>query len=430
MKKLFILFSVVLSFQITSLAQDGWFNVTPSDTVPRLLGVYALDANNIWVTGVDGTILHTIDGGLSWVSIQSNISVGLGKVQFINPDTGWVASSHYIYRTTDGGSSWVQQLYLPNSSDIITDVEFVKGLPGEQVWGYATGGLQSFWKTTDCGETWISNGGACGNGNFNACSFVDKNTGWIVGVPSVSTTASIMRTTDGGGIFEEQINPVSEPYLRDVIFIDSQRGLTVGIYGQTLFTSDGGANWEQRPNGSKTWMRVFLTASGKAWSIGFDGAIAHSNDWGYNWQNQESGVNDLLWGIHFINDNEGWVVGQISSQKGVILNTTNGGVTFVEEEKIYELPTTYSLSNNFPNPFNPTTTIKWQIPEIGFVTLKIYDVLGSEVAALVNEEKPAGEFEVEFNVGRDSSPDIASGIYFYQIKAGDFIQTKKMIFIK
>ena len=162
----FLVTVVFVALSSIAFAQEGWVDVTPSGTVPRLLGVYALDADNIWVTGVDGTILHTIDGGLNWVSVQSGITVGLGKVQFINPDTGWVASSHYIYRTTDGSSSWVEQLYLPNSSDIITDVEFVKGLPGEQVWGYATGGLQSFWKTTDGGETWTSNGGACGNGNF------------------------------------------------------------------------------------------------------------------------------------------------------------------------------------------------------------------------------------------------------------------------
>ena len=416
----------VLFFTLSSFAfaQEGWVDVTPSGTVPRLLGVYALDADNIWVTGVDGTILHTIDGGLNWVSVQSGITVGLGKVQFINPDTGWVASSHYIYRTTDGGSSWVEQLYLPNSSDIITDVEFVRGLPGEPVWGYATGGLQSFWKTTDGGETWTSNGGACGNGNFNACSFVDKNTGWIVGVPSVSTTETIMRTTDGGGTFEEQTNPVSEPYLRDVSFINSQRGLAVGNYGQTILTSNGGANWEQRPNGSKTWMRIFLTETGKAWAIGFDGTISHSDDWGFNWQTQESGVNDLLWGIHFINDNEGWVVGQISSQYGVILHTTTGGLVTEIDEELFT-PVEYSLSQNYPNPFNPSTKFQYSIPQSTKVQIKIFDMLGNEIETLINEEKSVGTYELNWN-----AIGLPSGVYFYQLKAGNFIETKKMILIK
>ena len=164
----------------------------------KLLSMCFVSDNSGYATGVEGKIYHTTDRGLTWPLLPTNITVGLGKVQFINPDTGWVASSHYIYRTTDGGSNWEEQLYLPQPNDVITDIEFVKGLTGEPVYGYATGGLQSFWKTTDGGETWTSHGGACGNGNFNACSFVNKNTGWIVGVPSTLNPETIMRTTDGG----------------------------------------------------------------------------------------------------------------------------------------------------------------------------------------------------------------------------------------
>ncbi len=65
-----------------------------------------------------------------------------------------------------------------------------------------------------------------------------------------------------------------------------------------------------------------------------------------------------------------------------------------------------------------------------FVTLKVYDILGNEVATLVNEEKQPGVYEVEFSVSQDSSPDIASGIYFYQLKAGNFTQAKKMILLR
>jgi hypothetical protein len=88
-------------------------------------------------------------------------------------------------------------------------------------------------------------------------------------------------------------------------------------------------------------------------------------------------------------------------------------------------PNRFSLTQNYPNPFNPTTTIKYKIPEISFVTIKVYDVLGNEVATLVNEEKPAGSYEIEFE-----GISLTSGIYFYKIKAGDFIETKKMIMIK
>jgi hypothetical protein len=98
-------------------------------------------------------------------------------------------------------------------------------------------------------------------------------------------------------------------------------------------------------------------------------------------------------------------------------------ITSVEEDN--QLPTVFSLQQNYPNPFNPMTTIKYEIPELSFVTIKIYDVLGNEIASLVNEEKPVGTYEVEFD-----ATNLPSGIYFYQLSAGDFISTKKMILIK
>jgi hypothetical protein len=85
----------------------------------------------------------------------------------------------------------------------------------------------------------------------------------------------------------------------------------------------------------------------------------------------------------------------------------------------------YSLSQNYPNPFNPNTTIKYQILEMSFVTLKVYDVLGKEVANLVNEEKSIGNYELEFNGNK-----LASGVYFYQLRVDSFIETKKMLLLK
>lgn len=90
-----------------------------------------------------------------------------------------------------------------------------------------------------------------------------------------------------------------------------------------------------------------------------------------------------------------------------------------------KLPVTYDLAQNFPNPFNPSTTIRYQIPKDGVVTLKIYDILGAEAATLVNEEKVAGKYEVNFNANR-----LASGVYIYKIQAGSFVNSKKMLLIK
>jgi len=93
-------------------------------------------------------------------------------------------------------------------------------------------------------------------------------------------------------------------------------------------------------------------------------------------------------------------------------------------------PNQFALSQNYPNPFNPSTVISYQLPVSGQVTLKVYDVLGNEVATLVNEYRDAGNYETEFNVAQESIPTITSGVYFYQLKAGSFVETKKMILLR
>ena len=93
------------------------------------------------------------------------------------------------------------------------------------------------------------------------------------------------------------------------------------------------------------------------------------------------------------------------------------------------LPEIFSLSQNYPNPFNPVTTIKYQIPKVSFVTLKVYDVLGNEIATLVNEEKTAGSYKVEFSA-TGVAIGLPSGVYFYVMQADNFIDTKKLVLIK
>jgi len=90
---------------------------------------------------------------------------------------------------------------------------------------------------------------------------------------------------------------------------------------------------------------------------------------------------------------------------------------------------TFNLEQNYPNPFNPTTMIKYSVMKSGNVSLKVYDVLGNEVATLVNEEKQPGNYEVEFQ-STVSNQQLASGIYFYQLRAGEFVQTKKMLLLR
>ena len=102
-----------------------------------------------------------------------------------------------------------------------------------------------------------------------------------------------------------------------------------------------------------------------------------------------------------------------------------GSPVSVEDENTLQSPVTFNLYQNYPNPFNPTTKISWQSTVSSWQTLKVYDVLGNEVATLVNEEKPAGSYEVNFD-----AEGLSSGIYFYKLQAGSFVETKKMILLR
>jgi hypothetical protein len=127
--------------------------------------------------------------------------------------------------------------------------------------------------------------------------------------------------------------------------------------------------------------------------------------------------------LHLRWDTEGQRIAQVIP----LIGSTDPNFTSVETENVLK---DYFLSQNYPNPFNPSTKIRYQLPVRSFVTLKVYDILGREVAALVNEEKAVGSYEVEFNSHSGEGRNLTSGIYFYQFNAGDNTETKKMILLK
>ena len=139
------------------------------------------------------------------------------------------------------------------------------------------------------------------------------------------------------------------------------------------------------------------------------------------WFQQTSGTIEQLWGVSFTDSDNGTAVGG----SGTILRTTNGGVSFVEEQVIEEIPTDYNLSQNYPNPFNPSTKIKYSIPKASSVVIKVFDILGNAIETLGNEEKQTGTYEITWY-----AENLSSGIYYYQLQAGSFLETKKMVLMK
>ncbi len=117
----------------------------------------------------------------------------------------------------------------------------------------------------------------------------------------------------------------------------------------------------------------------------------------------------------------------VGTSLGYVYKRKLSDVVTSVEDKEENIPTGFSLQQNYPNHFNPTTTISFSIPKTEFVTLKVYDVLGNELATMVNEYRPAGTYNVQFST---INSQLSSGVYFYKFQAGKFTEVKKMILLK
>ncbi|MCF8240379.1 MAG: T9SS type A sorting domain-containing protein, partial [Melioribacteraceae bacterium] len=133
-----------------------------------------------------------------------------------------------------------------------------------------------------------------------------------------------------------------------------------------------------------------------------------------------NGYNDIV-SVHYLH-------AYLENNLHILFNDSTGNfvedpVTGINENNAQ--PTEFTLYQNYPNPFNPTTVINYQLPEAGFVTLKVYDVLGREVTTLVNREMSAGKYQVELDASK-----LSTGVYFYQLKTGNLLEIKKMLLLR
>jgi len=155
------------------------------------------------------------------------------------------------------------------------------------------------------------------------------------------------------------------------------------------------------------------------YACGDRGMIFRSTDGGEGWSLAEVPTTRRLNAISFSDESQGFAAGD----SGTILHTSNGGLTWAEEAD--PLPTEVRLYQNYPNPFNPITTIRYELPEWSKVTLSVFDVLGREAIALVNEGREAGVHQVSFD-----GSGLSSGIYFSRLRAGESVQTRRLVLLK
>jgi photosystem II stability/assembly factor-like uncharacterized protein len=417
---------------------DGGYNWLQSPNVPNITNAHLRainfsDKNKAWVTGWDGTILMTNNSGLNWVNQMSGTSQPLRAVQCIDTNTVFCSGMNVILKTTDSGTNWISQNTGLSFWRYLNSISFIN----ENV-GWIVGDEGTILKTTNGGLTWIQYPFSLSE-NLSQVYFFSRDTGWVTVDPyPFPSSGKIFRTTDGGNSWVRQ-NNFTVNGLLSIFFLDKNTGWIGGRNGTIIKTTDGGENWikilEYEFDGYDLYDLHFVSAN-VGWAVGTFtgyfpdeyGNIFKTTNGGENWIEQLTPlISNALTGCYFLNQNNGWAVGEY----GTIWETTNGGVTFIVEENNPTQPEEFLLQQNYPNPFNPSTKISWQSPVGSWQTLKVYDILGNEVATLVDEYRNAGSYDVEFpKVETGHAPSLPSGVYFYQLRTGNFVETKKMILLK
>jgi len=358
-----------------------------------------------------------------------------------------------IFKSTDLGNTWTESgmtnhwiisFAKDNSGNIFTasiGSQFGSGVH----------------KSTDQGSTWNKVWEALTGMN---CVYVDQSGFIYVGLNYTSEQSGIYKSTNGGGNWVKIFSLTENVY--SIIKTNSGRILAAG-YGKVFYSDNEGTNWNTTTNGFVSFTpsafainnqgEVFLSTlgygiykttdnginwvnkTGAGWEyssliINSDGSMyaGTKGNWIYrslnngdNWELVKSGMGEDKYVLSLLTNSTGYLFAGMDYYG--IYKSVNKVVTDVEDLK--KLPLDFDLKQNYPNPFNPSTKISWQSPTSGWQTLKVYDVLGNEVANLVEGYRNAGSYEVEFNAS-----NLSSGIYYYTLIAGNYSQTKKMILLK
>jgi hypothetical protein len=405
------------------LTNDPALSSTTQNTNARCFASIGDTLGVVWYDTRDGAspeiyYKRSIDGGINWgsdtrltnniyFSSNPSVSVSGSNVHIVWQDNRDGNYEIYYKRSTDGGTSWGADIRLTNdSSPSRYPCVEVSNLFVHVVW-HDWNTLDIFYKrSTDGGLNWEA----------NILLTIDTViTNW----PSLYVSSSNVH----------------------VLWMDSRDD---NLHSQIYYkhSTDGGINWEAdtRLTTNYTSATLFSTiaVSGSnvhvVWDDNRDGNYEiyykHSTDGGLSWGADTRLTNNVSFSMHpYLSSSDlavhvVWTDNRDVNTDIYYKRNPTGNVTGIENISS-ELPEEFNLDQNYPNPFNPSTSIQYAINNKQFVALKVYDLLGREVATLVDEYKSAGTYEVKFDAAQ-----ISSGIYFYKLQAGSFISTKKMILIK
>jgi len=423
--RLILIFTTILYFNFSIVqAQINFWQQTTDFTNKPILSL-AFDKKGNLYAGTEGDgIYHSTDKGKTWIRFSSglndltvrHIAINLKDYIYVGTGSGGgiFASSGGVFRSTNEGIDWKYVGVSGTSSGVVVNSKDQLFAASSRYDPYSSIGGGLLLRSNDDGISWPD---------------TLLNT-FITGVNIDSAdniftiTNNILRSIDNGITFEKLYVQTNYYSPINSIFFDEANEVFYTQDGRVSRSTDNGKSWATLGNG----------LNGNIYAI-----IADNNHNIYAAAYYGNGIYCLKNNSNVrITDNTGLTDTNFSiynwakdTNGNLYCGTITGKVFYgiyspsnVEESNNL-FPLKFNLEQNYPNPFNPTTIINYQIPKRGLVVLKVYDILGREVTTLVNEEKQAGSYEVEFN-----GSSFSSGVYFYRIEAGSFSDTKKLLLLK
>ena len=412
---------------ISAGSADYWIRV-PTSINTGNTGLYHIcfsDTLNGWAAGDSGIIIHTSDGGTSWIQQNSTINYLINDLFFINSRLGWAVANNYLYqgtmvlRTTDGGMIWSGNHFF-DTTLVINSVCFTDSLTG--FFGAFNGNL---YKSTNAGISWSK----CSVG-FNNLStlpifkvrFYNSQYGLACG-GVMDIAGLIWRTTDSGNNWSV-VDTTPEP-VHSAIFHNFPNcyasGGDVDFGGSYSVSSNAGSTWKDTLVGyAGIGQAISFRTSHEYWiPLGYTRSWVKGVDTTNSWELIPAPDTAAIYDVTFVDPTHGWACGYWGA---VYMYNKLIGIENIQSK----IPANFILYQNYPNPFNPITKINYQLPGTNFVSIRIFDILGREVNTLVNKKQNAGNYQVEWN-----GNNFASGVYFYQLICnGILIDTKKLVLMK
>ncbi len=387
-----------------------------------------------WICGNNGIVITTSNGGTNWISAFSNIHPNANLTSILGMSNSYTraitagllsGNTAVVYFTSNGGASW-QNTFMQTGGEIYGFAE-LSSMYDILLIGKPVGNRWTIFRSTNEGRNWDSAGcylpqSGSETGFVNSV-FAIEGKAWFG-----TNNSRIYYLPNGPNWLVQSTSPEqnsSVVWFQYLLTDQSVVGLGLTSGTSLLKSTNLGVNWNPVTSAgsgaitgiagspssfSKSWYsrgdKIYTGTEGNNWILEY---TAPSGNYTHIANNKTGSPN--VWALR---DNGG--ISKYTGQIG-IHNISNG------------VPDKFSLSQNYPNPFNPFTTINFSIPSVEtkrwVVLLKVYDILGNEVATLVNGQLTPGTYSVDWDAS-----DFPSGIYFYRLTAGDFSQTNKMILLK